>query len=129
MREILFRGQHTETGEWWYGDLFHTNKRVFIRRPNSPTTYEHYSVKPETVGQYIGLTDKNGKKIFEGDIINTYTIYGTRDYNNAVVRLDDVLMSFMADNHSLYGGAAADIYEVIGNIHDTPELLEREEVQ
>ena len=131
MREILFRGKNTDTGEWWYGDLFHTSKRFFIRRPVPPanTYYEHDDVIPETVGQYTGLTDKNGKKIFEGDILckragkydrsDTYDAVEGDQWNCGCCY--GVIGFACCKQLSL---DAHEEYEVVGNIHDNPELLE-----
>lgn len=124
MREILFRGK-TST-EWVYGDLRHLNDgRVAIRKDGEIYPYE---VIPETVGQYTGLNDRNGKKIFEGDIVEgdkkyfTYTHpYGKVVYDGGqfVISFDDVL----EDIECL--GAWANAVEIIGNIHDNPELMKK----
>ena len=90
MREILFRGKRTNNGEWVKGNLFVPDL------PNTPTQIcigtnvvrITYDVIPETVGQYTGLTDKNGKKIFEGDICKHRSNY-SGDFIISVVTYTD----------------------------------------
>ena len=128
MREILFRGKRTDNGEWETGSLVIirdgcSDKEVFIA--DKMTGY-HTPVIPETVCQFTGLTDKNGRKIFEGDIVEgnseyfTYTHpYGKVVYDGGqyLISFDDVL----EDIECL--GAWANDVEIIGNIYDNPELL------
>ncbi len=117
MREILFRGQ-TDKGEWVQGDLFQVFDDGFFihdRRCHS------VKVIPETIGQYTGLTDKNGTKIFEGDIVDILTEneeIGVVAYNDGgfLVEADSFCVTFQ-DNIN-----GTDV-EIIGNIHDNPELL------
>lgn len=124
MREILFRGKRKDNGEWAYGSLFAEYKRVEITRGTCNNVgIEGVDVIPETVGQYTGLTDKNGKKIFEGDILNCSSFSGINDFKNCAVKWCDLFLSFRSDKHSLSGDFRQD-YEVIGNIHDNPELIE-----
>ncbi|MBQ8388809.1 MAG: hypothetical protein IJX46_07785 [Clostridia bacterium] len=123
MREILFRGK-TEKGEWVEGLLWkkkHNTDKIFISCfPDHDDNEEVFPVKPETVGQYTGLTDKNGKKIFEGDIVDIcypYTIV-----HNALINY--VGASFYGDNgNDLWSLDEYFYLEVISNIHDNPELL------
>lgn len=129
MREILFRGRTLDDLVWAEGSFVHSTEfrgkpcdNYFIVAKGSFEYDEYISVQvnPETVGQYTGLTDKNGKKIFEGDIVKWYMNFVVvwqrchyvlkKDVNNE--SLDYVLSCFSGNE-----------LEVIGNIHDNPELL------
>jgi uncharacterized phage protein (TIGR01671 family) len=134
MCEILFRGKLKCDGEWVEGYYLkkEENKHYMVdkQEPFYSTPY-FYEVIPETVGQYTGLTDKNGKKIFEGDIIRE--LDGSMDDIPRLVRWDEVYMEFkcpLTRNHWAYGNNDCSFWlmqseniEIIGNIHDNPELL------
>jgi uncharacterized phage protein (TIGR01671 family) len=112
MREIDFRGQREDTGEWVYGDLTHLAYGII--------TIQGYIVIPETIGQYTGLKDKNGKNIFEGDMVkddsdNTPTRY--LGYEGVVKFTQG---AFLVDG-SWENDLATIGWEVIGNIHDQGE--------
>ena len=126
MREILFRGKRTKNGQWVTGLLWHhVDKASLIY---SDELDDKVWVNPQTVGQFTGLTDKNGKRIFEGDICrNTRTNeivsvkwHGTMAGYGWSKRKTDG--SFLYDFGALF--RSYDKMEVIGNIHDNPELLE-----
>jgi uncharacterized phage protein (TIGR01671 family) len=131
MREILFRGKRINNGEWMCGSLlkvtYDGNTYNLIFADNflfvfgEATAMEHACVDPETIGQFTGLTDKNGKKIFEGDIVEVIHegVYRCRwDEGNFEFGLTNGTESFGIGYISPH-----DIV-VIGNIHDNPELLE-----
>ena len=142
MREILFRGKRYD-GVWMEGGLFmHDPVRVCFsneKKPAEPMIITDgfcdwgfeppmlaAKVIPETVGQFTGLTDKNGKKIFEGDIVRYTNDDGTLAFYKVV--WGDDFGSWMLEwiNHSdkLCLRCMRELVEVIGNIHDNPELLE-----
>jgi uncharacterized phage protein (TIGR01671 family) len=161
MREILFRGKRIDNGEWvCSGNLIHFNEgnECYIPVKNSNCTCTHdindniiewnevmfCKVIPDTVGQYTGLIDKNGKRIFEGDILSfpdtgedgyeykegyDFTNVATVCWNNGRWELkdygnhnsgvmDDMEVSCHYDFITTFR-----IGEVIGNIHDNPELI------
>lgn len=137
MREILFRGKCIDNGEWVDGDLIHNDNEDFpmsligsliLSRDKHDNNisfdgYCLYEVAPATIGQYTGLEDKNGTKIFEGDIVE--------------IRFDrSVCPEVVGEVYFINGGfhiRSSDaglsllVYvqycEIIGNIHDNPELL------
>lgn len=150
-REILFRGKRVDNGEWTEGYLFKQWNRTFLLWGMTGDIPNMTEVIPETVGQYTGLTDKNGKKIFEGDIVKysdeecyypgEYTefigeivfekgAFGIGclkdlpidlDYwrnNDNFVSLWEIYWNLNCCDHEL------PMLEIIGNIHDNPELLE-----
>ena len=124
MREVLFRGKRKDNGEWAEGLLWkkkYNHNKLFISCfPDKDDNEEVFVICPETVGQYTGLTDKNGKRIFEGDIFNI-------EYPETIVK--NAVIEYVGA--SFYGSTSFDYWElddyleieVIGNIHDNPELL------
>lgn len=116
MREILFRGKDI-AGNWHYGvPLAFTEDYVCM---TSPHVYNK-KVEANTVGQFTGLTDKNGTKIFEGDICKHRSNY-SGDFVISVVTYTDGQFLAMTDENS--GFNLSDKLEIIGNIHDNPELI------
>lgn len=124
-REILFRGKRIDNGDWVYGDLIHNIDCVKVRERETDINRiaKSYEVIPETVGQYTGLKDKNGKKIFEGDIVTG--LFNYTDIIGHIVYGSDA--TFFIERKGLYGiglNNAEDWLEVIGNIHDKEECNE-----
>ena len=125
MREILFRGKRTHGDEWVVGSLridkFENDKEYLCCEINQCDVY------PETVGQYTGLTDKNGKKIFEGDIV-AGALSWLEHKKNGTVAFRDGSFGLLwyrgeAEQFNAFTSMCNIEYEVIGNIHDNPELL------
>ena len=134
MREILFRGKRVDNGKWVYGYYFkathhwHDNgihedwiATDSIQNGGWCNVRGKYAVIPETVGQYTGLTE-NGKKIFEGDILNGLLRLHPDRRIFQVIYEDNGFYFLDEDGVGWHPDHIAD-YEVIGNIHDNPELL------
>lgn len=118
MREILFRGKRSDNGIWIYGSLFRSVNEYFILPlPIIPPRIE---VNPETVGQFIGLTDKNGKQIFEGDILSEqgslFLVVWDKKWARFKLQHIDRAIQYPEWNRG-------EQMEVVGNINDNPELL------
>ena len=124
MREIIFRGKRTNDGEWIEGSLCTTIPSDENFYTISYFDFEGYYIEekviPETVEQYTGLTDKNGKKIFEGDIVTMPAYAGGR--HKAVVYFKNGKFAVDGSNYH-FKDIAPKRMEVIGNIHDNRELL------
>lgn len=136
-REILFRGKRVDNGEWIYGNLTIWNDKSTSIDIMSDEYTPVYAVIPETVGQYTGLTDKNGGKIFEGDVIHVnYSITAPVSYGRGfrvVKHAVDYKAEVVFENYRFcLKKSNGEIYEmhitrgeieIIGDIHDNPELL------
>ena len=129
MREILFRGKRLQGGEWVEGYFFKSDinkkeresgKATIIFTPDCdtfimvPECHNSFMVVSDTVGQYTGMKDKNGKRVFEGDILSL------RTGRPHVVRFEDG--AFVLENTAI-PVSFANKFEVVGNIHDNPEML------
>lgn len=126
MREILFRGKNKFTGNWCEGFLVKTGDHFRISTQNDLISFGVY---PESVGQYTGLTDKNGKKIFEGDIVECCS-KGIRAQGAVQQRKDGMWIIHPAWQKHIMWGLCPDenmhtTVEIIGNIHDNPELIQQ----
>ena len=125
MREILFRGKQTDNGTWTYGYLFCIWERTYLCWGTTNNVPNMKEVLPETVCQFTGIYDKNGMKIFEGDVIKRFWLGAEIIY---CVRYDGQDAHFIGKAMNKSGFTTFDndgeMFEVIGNIHDNPELLE-----
>lgn len=136
-REILFRGKSIGTGGWLYGHLFNYGgitapRNMLCISVCVPTSrreaFNLYAVHPDTIGQYTGLKDKNGNKIFEGDIVAENggilgSIVLSLRYGVSILKNSTTwsLRNFCIDSDFDFGTLIN--IEVVGNIHDNPELL------
>lgn len=118
-REILFRGQRPDNGEWVYGFLTKMWGEYHIVEENNENIA--YMVIPETVGQFTGLVDKSGNKIFEGDIIaKGFDRYEVR-WNAEQMRWGTYLNDYELAGFTKF---SEPFFEIIGNIYENKELLE-----
>ena len=138
MRQILFRGKRIDNDEWTEGYLVETTnvitdkKATFIFEQDA-TYFTHgefacsFEVKPETVGQFTGLTDKNGKKVFEGDVVEYAGSCGEivfAECRGAFMSREKDMYCEWLSTLPRYGTG---IMEIIGNIYDNKEILEDKE--
>lgn len=130
-REILFRGKLKKDSNWIYGYYVVTPEnthRIYWQPFPSATSNTWHDIIPDSVGQFTGLVDKNGVKIFEVDKIKYYQPY-SKKWEEGFVKWDDLWACFgiFTKIHDEYCHESDWVkiheIEVIGNIHDNPELL------
>lgn len=128
MREIKFRAKRTDNGAWVYGDLQHVQRintkeqaEQSGRRSEPAVRIANYDVDEETIGEYTGLKDKNGREIYEADIL----CYGDVNFQTHIVYHNGgfCFSHFGGTTFTEIGDHDVNKYAVVGNIHDNPELL------
>lgn len=130
-REIKFRGKSIHNGEWLYGYFVKDPKnesRIYYKPFEEATSNTYHFVHPESVGQYTGLKDKNGKEIYEGDIIAYDMHYSSGELINLLVKWDNNNCFYRGyfeetAGHSLNNFSKSH-YEILGNIYENKNLLD-----
>ena len=118
MRPIKFRGKDRRTGKWFYGNLY--VKDIYGRTHICTPERGCFDIDPGTVGQFIGLYVKDGKEIYEGDIL---------DFNGIIVEIRFVrgVFAFLVNgdlDEELCGDCRTDLFaKVIGNVYENPDIL------
>ncbi len=135
MREILFRGKSIATNEWINGSLLEKEgyRQIYHDKGNNPLcnyyikekqpTWGQGMVKKDSIGQYTGLTDENGNKIFEGDIVKRLGLDGVFLVRQNAYNCAFSFYNTKGDEQGILHKFHR--FEVIGNIHDNPELLKK----
>ena len=118
-RKILFRG-NSNNNEWVYGDLRHFSTGYGIAAIEQ--LFANIRVKPETIGQYTGLKDKNGKEIYEGDLLEVANHKRDKECIADVIFIDGAFWLHFPNEDLLNIKEVSECWGVIGNVHDNPEM-------
>lgn len=129
-RQIKFRGKNIHTGEWLYGDYHREGKTHYITKPGDYLREYapiEFIVDEKTVGQFTGMLDKNGKEIYEGDVVLQQAYSGKKPM---LVRFEHG--AFVTGEHSGSSTAIRPMLiqkrcEVLGNIYDNPGLISKKQ--
>lgn len=128
MRKILFRGKTILENEWVIGaGVYKSEGHTWIITDDVTKTENRGTgsdaINPETAGQYTGLTDKNGNKIFEGDICSKFSNYAGKKFYFPIVFEEGLFFAKYSERAGMPLCDICEKIEIIGNIHDNPELL------
>lgn len=123
MRDILFRGKRIDNGEWVEGyyaallDAVGMTHMIHTPRCDPDDSNRVYFIAPDTLGQYTGLNDRNGRMIFEGDIVQWHSLF------YPICWIDKYARFAAKPKGAVFAVIPFDQGEVVGNIYDNPELL------
>lgn len=124
-REIKFRGFSSNMNKWVYGGIKFIESDAFIIHQQGIQLAFSNAVINKSVGQYTGLKDKNGKEIYEGDIIEHYALYGYVVFENGMFSMSSNANTQFCNCKQPMAYHDVNEMEIIGNIYENPELLKK----